>query len=54
MIALLTSRSDEGSGFFTCAKPSPAAYCAGGSLQTNIILRCENNLRGYPGNCNDK
>lgn len=38
-------------GTFTCAI-ADAAYCAGTSLQTNIIIRCTGHV-GQPGNCND-
>jgi hypothetical protein len=36
---------------FTCTIPD-GAYCAGDSLQTNIIVRCTDGV-GQPGNCND-
>jgi hypothetical protein len=47
-IAQVTSNPD---GTFTCAIPN-AAYCAGGSLTTNIIIRCIGTV-GQPGNCDD-
>ncbi|KAK2615593.1 hypothetical protein N8I77_002338 [Diaporthe amygdali] len=39
-------------GKFTCAQPNQA-YCASDSLKTNIIVRCNNDAVGQPGNCND-
>lgn len=36
----------------TCAKPN-AAYCAGSSLDTDIIIRCDSERRGQPGRCSD-
>jgi hypothetical protein len=47
-IAQVTSNPD---GTFTCASPN-AAYCAGDSLTTNIIIRCIGTV-GQPGNCDD-
>ncbi|KAF2091521.1 hypothetical protein K490DRAFT_52723 [Saccharata proteae CBS 121410] len=44
--------SDEATGKFTCALPN-AAYCAGDSLSSNIIIRCSSDSEGQPGNCND-
>lgn len=38
-------------GSFTCVLPN-AAYCAGDSLESNIIIRCVDGT-GYAGNCND-
>lgn len=38
-------------GTFSCAIPN-GNYCAGDSLSTNIIIRCNNGVGG-PGNCND-
>ncbi|KAK5240595.1 hypothetical protein LTR16_010434 [Cryomyces antarcticus] len=38
-------------GTFSCPIPN-GAYCAGDSLVTNIIVRCNNGV-GQPGNCND-
>jgi hypothetical protein len=46
--AQVTSNPD---GTFTCAIPN-AAYCAGNSLTTNIIIRCIGTV-GQPGNCDD-
>jgi len=46
--AQVTSNPD---GTFTCAIPN-AAYCAGDSLTTNIIIRCIGTV-GQPGNCDD-
>lgn len=39
-------------GAFTCAKPG-AAYCAGDSLKTDIIIRCGESGVGQPGRCSD-
>jgi hypothetical protein len=39
-------------GTFTCAKPN-AAYCAGSSLGTDIIIRCDASGRGQPGRCSN-
>ncbi|KFX90370.1 hypothetical protein V490_06485 [Pseudogymnoascus sp. VKM F-3557] len=53
--AALTSATapdyDPTTGKWTCHVPD-AVYCAGDSLKTNIIIRC-NGLVGQPGNCND-
>ncbi|KAM7201485.1 hypothetical protein V8F33_003309 [Rhypophila sp. PSN 637] len=38
-------------GSYTCAKAN-AAYCAGDSLKTDIIIRCYG-TRGQPGRCSD-
>ncbi|KAH8687966.1 hypothetical protein BGZ60DRAFT_466138 [Tricladium varicosporioides] len=44
---------DSSTGTFTCPASNPnGAYCAGDSLVTNIIIRCNNGV-GQPGNCND-
>ncbi|KAJ9156355.1 hypothetical protein NKR23_g1296 [Pleurostoma richardsiae] len=43
---------NETDGKYHCAKPN-AAYCAGDSLGTNIIIRCNSDSIGQPGNCND-
>lgn len=43
---------NETTGVYTCAKPGQA-YCAGDSLATNIIIRCDENGIGHGGNCND-
>ncbi|KAM0333143.1 hypothetical protein ACHAQA_001802 [Verticillium albo-atrum] len=43
---------NETTGVFTCAKPG-VAYCAGGSLDTDIIIRCNNASIGQPGRCTD-
>lgn len=43
---------NETTGQYTCAKPGQA-YCAGDSLATNIIIRCDENAIGHGGNCND-
>lgn len=48
--------SDPDTNTIVCPAPVgsfPLSYCAGDSLKTNIIIRC-NGLRGQPGNCNDK
>jgi len=39
-------------GKYTCAKPN-VAYCAGDSLKTDIIIRCDANGVGQPGRCTD-
>jgi hypothetical protein len=38
-------------GQFTCDQPN-AAYCAGNSLGTDIIIRCIGTV-GHPGRCSD-
>ncbi len=43
---------NETTGKFDCAKPN-VAYCAGDSLQTDIIIRCDANSIGQPGRCSD-
>jgi len=40
---------NETDGTFTCAVPDKA-YCAGDSLKTDIIIRC-NGTKGQPGRC---
>ncbi|KAH8881568.1 hypothetical protein GQ53DRAFT_848135 [Thozetella sp. PMI_491] len=37
---------------YTCGKPN-VAYCAGDSLKTDIIVRCDNKGHGQPGRCGD-
>lgn len=37
---------------YTCAQPNQA-YCVSGSMESNIILRCDSSAIGKPGNCND-
>jgi hypothetical protein len=39
-------------GKYNCAKPN-VAYCAGDSLKTDIIIRCDANSIGQPGRCTD-
>ncbi len=39
-------------GKFDCAQPN-VAYCAGDSLKTDIIIRCDANKIGQPGRCSD-
>lgn len=39
-------------GTYTCAKPG-GAYCAGDSLKTDIIIRCDAKGQGQPGRCSD-
>lgn len=43
---------NETTGKYTCAQPNQA-YCVAGSMESNIILRCDNQAIGQPGNCND-
>ncbi len=43
---------NETTGKFTCAKPN-VAYCAGDSLKTDIIIRCDSTGVGQPGRCSD-
>lgn len=43
---------NQTTGTFTCAAPNQV-YCAGDSGTTNIIIRCDENAVGHPGNCND-
>ncbi|CAL3968570.1 unnamed protein product, partial [Diplocarpon coronariae] len=44
---------DPTSGKFVCPAENPnGAFCAGDSLSTNIIIRCQDGV-GQPGNCND-
>ncbi|ROV98503.1 hypothetical protein VSDG_04328 [Cytospora chrysosperma] len=43
---------NETSSQFTCAEPDQA-YCVSDSLQSSIIVRCDDNAIGYPGNCDD-
>lgn len=55
--AALVSATDTGGitinpdGSYTCAK-SNAAYCAGDSLKTDIIIRCYG-TRGVAGRCSN-
>ncbi|KAK2069631.1 hypothetical protein P8C59_004189 [Phyllachora maydis] len=39
-------------GTYTCPIPN-AAYCAGDSLKTDIIIRCDSKGNGQPGRCSD-
>lgn len=39
-------------GTYTCSKPN-VAFCAGDSLKTDIIIRCDSTGRGQPGRCSD-
>ncbi|PNH40096.1 hypothetical protein VD0004_g6843 [Verticillium dahliae] len=41
---------NETTGVFTCAEPN-VAYCAGDSLGTDIIIRCNGASIGQPGRC---
>ncbi|EFX03488.1 hypothetical protein CMQ_416 [Grosmannia clavigera kw1407] len=43
---------NSSTGAFTCAKPD-VAYCAGDSLKTDIIIRCDASGVGQPGRCSD-
>lgn len=43
---------NETTGKYTCAQPNQA-YCVAGSMESNIILRCDSKAIGQPGNCND-
>lgn len=49
--ALVTAQIsyNETSGEYLCEKPD-AAYCAGDSLGTDIIIRCTG-TKGQPGRC---
>lgn len=44
--------SAQGDGAHQCAKPN-AAYCAGSSLGTDIIIRCDSEGKPQPGRCSD-
>jgi hypothetical protein len=37
---------------YTCAQPKQA-YCIADSMEASIILRCDEDAVGQPGNCND-
>lgn len=39
-------------GTYQCAQAN-VAYCAGSSLGTDIIIRCDANGKGQPGRCTD-
>ena len=39
-------------GTYTCSKPN-VAFCAGDSMKTDIIIRCDSTGRGQPGRCSD-
>lgn len=39
-------------GTYTCSKPN-AAFCAGDSMGTDIIIRCDATGNGQPGRCSD-
>ncbi|KAK2034670.1 hypothetical protein LX32DRAFT_689200 [Colletotrichum zoysiae] len=39
-------------GQYTCSRPN-VAFCAGDSLATDIIIRCDANGLGQPGRCTD-
>jgi hypothetical protein len=50
--AVATAQVTVDNGTYTCAMPN-VAYCAGDSLKTDIIIRCDANGRGQPGRCED-
>jgi hypothetical protein len=39
-------------GTYTCPIPN-GAYCAGDSMKTDIIIRCDSKGVGQPGRCTD-
>lgn len=43
---------NETTNQFTCAEPNQA-YCVSDSLQSTIIVRCDQDAIGSPGNCDD-
>ena len=43
---------NETTGVFSCSRPN-AAFCAGNSLGTDIIIRCGPTAAGQPGRCGD-
>ncbi|KAM0287452.1 hypothetical protein ACHAQH_000405 [Verticillium albo-atrum] len=47
---MLPAFTNETTGIFTCAEPN-VAYCAGGSLESGIIIRCNGASIGQPGRC---
>lgn len=51
LIALTIHCSNVSTGTYICEIPD-ASYCAGDSLNTNIIIRC-NGIYGHPVNCDD-
>lgn len=52
MGAALVSAAESSGGSIQCHEPN-GSYCAGDSLQTNIIVNCQNGVAS-PSNCNDK
>lgn len=43
---------NETTGTYTCSTAN-AAFCAGDSLLTDIIIRCNAEKVGFPGRCSD-
>ncbi|ROT37676.1 hypothetical protein SODALDRAFT_325229 [Sodiomyces alkalinus F11] len=43
---------DNNTGKYVCETPD-ASYCGGASLQTDIIIRCNNASQGQPGRCSE-
>ncbi|KAB5572634.1 hypothetical protein GE09DRAFT_1217184 [Coniochaeta sp. 2T2.1] len=50
--AVATAQVTVDNGTYICAKPN-VAYCAGDSMKTDIIIRCNSEMRGQPGRCSD-
>lgn len=50
--AVATAQVTLDNGTYTCSKPN-VAFCAGDSLKTDIIVRCDSTGRGQPGRCSD-
>lgn len=52
LAASVATVSAQGDGTHECAKPN-AAYCAGTSLGTDIIIRCDAEGKPQPGRCSN-
>jgi hypothetical protein len=50
--AIATAQVTLDNGTYTCSKPN-VAFCAGDSLKTDIIIRCDSTGQGQPGRCSD-
>ncbi|KAJ9165425.1 hypothetical protein NKR19_g433 [Coniochaeta hoffmannii] len=50
--AVASAQVTVDNGTYTCSKPN-VAFCAGDSMKTDIIIRCDSTGQGQPGRCSD-
>jgi hypothetical protein len=50
--AVTTAQVTVNNGTYVCSKPN-VDFCAGDSMKTDIIVRCDSNGIGQPGRCSD-